>query len=158
MMLGPEHGLVLMTKLDTNALSPPDDIYCLLRVPTTYPLPLDFAGLSKRYLRHRAVGYFTTADSFAAATLYLSTTTSCPKIGSGGGFTFHISSNNFLQRALCVKSRGFEPGAQSKDCTRECAICTASDEHHDGISSHVCRGSIAERAKTWNDVGGSKSR
>jgi hypothetical protein len=37
MLLGSEYGLVLVIKPDTNALSPPDDIYCLLRGPTTHP-------------------------------------------------------------------------------------------------------------------------
>ena len=67
-------------KPDTNALSPPDDIYCLLRVPTTYPGLLDFAGRSKKYLRHRAAGCFTIADSLRACHSCLSTTTSYPKL------------------------------------------------------------------------------
>jgi hypothetical protein len=66
MLLGPEHGLVLMITPDTNTLSLPDDIYCLLRLPTTYPNLFDFTGRSKKYLRHGAVGCFTTADSLCA--------------------------------------------------------------------------------------------
>jgi len=72
-MLGPEHGLVLMIKPDANALSPPNDIYCLLRVPTTYPGLLDFAARSKKYLKHRLL--LPQPIAFAPATLCLSTTT-----------------------------------------------------------------------------------
>jgi hypothetical protein len=73
MVLGPEHGLVFVIKLDSNALSAPDDIYCLsfeglcclLRVPAAYHGLLDFVARSKKYLRYRAVGCFTTADSLS---------------------------------------------------------------------------------------------
>ena len=64
MLLGSEYGLVLVIKPDTNALSPPDDIYCLLRGPTTHP------GLPA----------LPQPIPFAPATLCLSTITSCPKL------------------------------------------------------------------------------
>jgi hypothetical protein len=55
MLLGPEHGLVPIIELETNALSPTDSTYCLLRVSTTYPSLLDFAARPKKFLIHRAV-------------------------------------------------------------------------------------------------------
>jgi hypothetical protein len=103
MSLGPEHGLVLVIKPDTNAPSPPDDIYCLLRVPTTDPGLLDFVGRSKKYLRHRAVGCFAITEALDACHSLPQYDKQLSKIGSGGGCTFHTPSNNFLQRALCAR-------------------------------------------------------
>lgn len=91
-----------MIKLDTNALSPPDSTYCLLRVPTTYPGLLDFAGRSKKYLKHRAMGLlYHSRLPLRLPTLCLSTTTKLSSgLDNGGGYTFHTHSNAFLQRTL----------------------------------------------------------
>ena len=65
-----------MIKLDTNALSPPDSTYCLLRVPTTYPGLLDFAGRLKEVPEASCHGAtLPQLIAFAPATLCLSTTT-----------------------------------------------------------------------------------
>jgi hypothetical protein len=51
---------------DTNVLSPPDDTYCLLRVPAADLGLLGFSACLKKYLRYHGVGCFAKADSLSA--------------------------------------------------------------------------------------------